>query len=127
MARRLNDAVQAAQERVCDALELSAEVVEETAEKLERRGGALREWMKTHGVELEDDPDKRAEMKVERTNGREIKEVLREGLNAWKRAGREKRRFMNAVVKFWDDSHGTWHYMDVSTKVGNLRATNHWS
>jgi hemerythrin-like domain-containing protein len=89
---------------------MSAEVVEETAEKLERRGGALREWMKTYGVELEDDPEKRAEMKIERQNGRDIREVLREGLNAWKRAGREERRFLTAEVQKWNDEHEAWHF-----------------
>jgi predicted transcriptional regulator len=110
MARRLNDAVQAAQERVRDALELSAEVVGEATEELERRGGALREWMQTYGVELEDDPEKRAEMKIERQNGRDIKEILREGLNAWKRAGREKRRFLTAEVKRYNRECDAWQY-----------------
>lgn len=106
---------------------MSAEVVEETAEKLERRGGALREWMKTYGVELEDDPEKRAEMKVERKNGREIKEILREGLDAWKRAGREEDRFVKATVKHYDDHRRSWWIEDVRHKVKNIRVTNHWS
>ena len=122
MARRLNDAVQAAQDQVRDALELSAEVIEETTEDLERRGGALREWLKTYGVELEDDPKKRAEMKVERKRGRDIKEVLREGLRAWERTGREKRRFLNAEVQQWNDEYEAWQYGRAS---GFLEKYNH--
>jgi len=119
MARRLNDAVQVAQERVRDALELSAEVVEKATDKLERRGGALREWMNTYGVELEDDPEKRAQMKVERQNGRDIKEVLRDGLRAWKHAGREKRRFLTAEVQTWNEEFGTWEYGKARSLLGN--------
>jgi len=118
MARRLNDAVQAAQDRVRDALELGAEVVEETAADLERRGGALREWMTTYGVELEDDPEKRAEIKVEHQNGRDIKEILREGLNAWKYAGRDAHRFLRAEVQRYNRECGAWQYGRAASFLG---------
>jgi len=60
-----------------------------------------------HGEIREDD---RMEMKIGKENGRDIKKILREGRKAWKRAGREERRFLTAEVKTWNDTHDAWHY-----------------
>jgi hypothetical protein len=110
MKERLNDAIQNAEEQLENALELSAEVVETATDELERRGGALREWITTYGVDIEDREDDRMEMKIGKENGRDIKKILREGRKAWKRAGREERRFLTAEVKTWNDTHDAWHY-----------------
>jgi hypothetical protein len=74
--------------------------------------------MKAYGVELEDDPEKRAEMKVERKNGREIKEILRDGLASWKRAGRVASRFLSADVRYWNDEVGAHQYRKVRAALG---------
>ena len=118
MARRLNDAIQKAERCLKDALELSAEVVEKSADKLERQGGALREWLNAYAVDVKDDPNERLEFDIGRENGREIKEILREGLRAWERAGRDESRFLTAEVKYWNDEVGAPQYRKVRGALG---------
>jgi hypothetical protein len=123
MARRLNDAVKEAERRAKDALDLSAKIMEKSADELERRGGALKEWFDTYGVEMTDDPKDRLELQIGRKNGRDIKEIMREGLRAWTRAGREDSRFLTGEVCHRNHEYNAPEYRKVRCVLGMRRST----
>jgi hypothetical protein len=92
----LADAVQRALGDVADALEKDGDSSGE--------GSAFDAWRHRYGVECDDPPDARLQLRIGRVP-EDVKALLREGYQAWIEAGRNPRRFDTARFRYQKDGY----------------------
>jgi len=92
----LADAVQRALGDVADALDKDGDS--------DGEGSAFDAWRHRYGVEWEDPPDARLQLRIGRVS-EDVKALLREGYQAWIEAGRNPRRFDTAKFSYQKDGY----------------------
>ena len=92
----LADAIQRALGDVADALDKDGDSSGD--------GSAFDAWRHRYGVEWEDPPDARLQLRIGRVP-EDVKAILREGYQAWIEAGRNPRRFDTAKFRYQKDGY----------------------
>jgi predicted transcriptional regulator len=123
LAERLNDAVEDAQETLKQTAETAAHMLDMSEKEVERRGSALLNWMRAYGGEIKDPEDGLPQVEIDRLNGTDPKEAVRELLRAWDAVGRSKRRLKLGEVKYEHPRRNQPVFADIGA-VANRRGTS---
>lgn len=100
VARRVVEAVEAAQEAGKNAIETAAKALA-GADRFEQASDTMTQWLDRHGVEIDDRDDGRLVLRAGEWSDRDtLQAELRRFVDAWSRSGFERDRLLEARIEY---------------------------